>query len=433
MSRFFNFRQRERAFESLNRQLLEFSGAFSTITDVAQLVPTLVGKISDLLRVRESALFLLNNQRDKFEMKHCRNIELSPALRLRGDYYFTPNDKIVRWLLNNRKPFLMSTMPDVFGFFSEEERDILRFINAEVCVGMEAHNRFIGMLCLGRRSDGSDFEETDLQLLVTITAQAALAFENNRLQQEALEQLRAKRELEIAGELQRRLLPEKPPTGYPGLDIDGICIPSTEVGGDYFEFFPISDEKLGLVIGDVAGHGMSAGLLMGMAKSCVITAVKIDPSVSKVMDTLNSLIFELPDPRAMMTCLYALLDLKTGSFTFSNGGHVHPYYYDGKKDKLITLDGSSYPLGVRIEYTFPVEKLKLKPGDFVITCSDGFIESRDRGDEMFGYDRFLDSVYEHRKKNASDLIQSIRDDLFRFLSGNPHQDDLTLVMLKMKE
>ncbi|MCG8377146.1 MAG: SpoIIE family protein phosphatase, partial [Chlorobiales bacterium] len=272
-------RKKESAFTRLSKQLLEFSSAFSTITDVSQLVPTAIGKIRDIMGVKEAALFLKNKNNGRFELAYSRNIMLNPKLRIRGEYYFEEGDKLIRWLLTNRSAFLMSSMTDVFSYFPEEEQDILRFINAELCLGLEAHNRFIGLISLGRRIDGSEFQETEKQLLAPIAAQAALAIENYRLQQEALEQMRAKRELEIAGELQRRLLPDAPPHDIPELDINGLCIPSSEVGGDYYDYISLPDRKLAVVIGDVAGHGMSAGLLMGMAKSCINTAVKIDHSV----------------------------------------------------------------------------------------------------------------------------------------------------------
>jgi len=192
------FWKRDNPFLRLSRDLLEFSQAFSSVTDMSTLVPSIVGKIRDLVGVDAVALFLLDHQAEQFNLAHSRNIDLKPHLRIRGNYYFKRSDRIVRWLLNNRYPLVLSKMPEVLNFLNDEERDILRFVSTEACIPLEAHNRFIGMLCLGIKRDRTEYNENDLQLLIAISAQAALAFENNRLQTEAIERERMRRELEIA-------------------------------------------------------------------------------------------------------------------------------------------------------------------------------------------------------------------------------------------
>lgn len=424
--------RQDNAFDTLSRQLLEFSGAFSTITDVNQLVPTIIGKIRDIMNAGEAALFLRSANGERFDLAYSRDVELNPRLRIRGSYHFTSNDKIVRWLLTNRTAFAMSSMTDVFSYFPEDERDIIRFVGTELCFGLEAHNRFIGMLTLGRKRDGKEYQDIEIKLLSTITALAALALENTRLQMEALEQVRAKRELEIAGELQRRLLPSAPPTCYPQLDIAGLCIPSTEVGGDYFDFFELSETELGIVIGDVAGHGMSAGMLMGMAKSCISTAIKINSSVPQIMHALNAIIYDLEDRTAMMTCIFGVLNMEQNTLTFSNAGHLYPYYFRAREDRLSCVESTSYPLGIRADMNFPICQVKLEKGDFVLACSDGFIEAENRKNEMYGYDRLERVINENRTRSAAQLADAIKDDFSRFLGGQPHSDDLTLIVVRMK-
>lgn len=426
------WRKRENPFTLISRDLLEFSQAFSNVTEMDQLVPSVIGKLRHLIGVNEVSLFLINSGKERFELVHSRGVELKPQLRLRGGYYFAPEDKLTRWLLNNRFPFVMSTMGNVFQFFDEEERDILRFVSTEICVPLEAHNRFIGMLCLGPKKDGTPYSEVDQQLLAAVCAQAALAFENNRLQQEMIEKERLKREMEIAGELQQRLLPSVAPAGYPDLDLFGYCIPSSEVGGDYYDYFPLSEDRLALVVGDVAGHGMSAGLLMGMAKSCISTAIKIDPSCEQVMRTLNSLIFELDERHALMTFFYAVYDVEARSMTFSNAGHIYPYHYRAAEDRLISLESTGYPLGIREHYEFNKHTVSVEPGDFIALCSDGFIESRNRRNEEFGFEQLEESIFDHRRKGSKEVCTGVANDLFEFLSGRPHEDDLTFLVMKVK-
>ena len=425
------WRKRENPYELISRDLLEFSRAFSNVTEMDQLVPSVIGKLRDLIGVNEIALFLIDSESGNYELIHSRGIELKPQLRLRGSYHFEPDDKLTRWLLNNRYPFVASAMPDVFGFLEEEERDILRFVSAEICLPLEAHNRFIGMLCLGNKRDGKSYSDADLQLLAAVGAQAALAFENNRLQQAMIEKQRLEREFEIARELQQRLLPSDKPDGFPELDLFGYCLPSTEVGGDYYDYFPIGDGRLGLVVGDVAGHGMHAGFLMGMAKSCITTAVKIDPSCKQVMRMLNSLIFDLNERMAMMTFFYSIYHPGERTLVFSNAGHIYPYHYSASGDRVESVETTGYPLGVRADYPFSENTLQLEPGDFVVLCSDGLIEARNRRSEEFGFERLEDSIFSHREKTSREICEGVRSDLFSFLSGCRHEDDLTFLSLKL--
>lgn len=427
------WKRRLNPFSRMSRDILEFSQAFSYITDMNMLIPSVMGKIRELLEVDKAALFLRRAVSDRFDLIHSRDIELKPQLRIRKSYHFTRDDRIVRWFMTNRCPFVMSAMPGVFNFFSNEERDILRFISAEVCVPLEAHNSFIGVLCLGSKRNGKPFTELDLQLLTAIVAQAALAFENNRLQLEAIERERLKKELEIAGELQQRLLPNVPPHGYSAVDLHGFCVPCTEVGGDYYDYLPLNDKQLCLVLGDVAGHGMRSGLLMAMVKSCLVTTVQIDASCEQVMKNLNSLICGLGERRALMTFLYSYFDASDQTYTFSNAGQIYPYHYSKQDDSISTIESISYPLGVRSEYSFPMNSVRLEPGDFILTCSDGFVESQNRKMEEFGYERLEESIYNHRGKSARKLSESVKADLFTFLDGSPHEDDLTLLVLKIKE
>jgi sigma-B regulation protein RsbU (phosphoserine phosphatase) len=424
-------RKRE-AYDRLTRQLLEFGRAFSTVTDMSQLVPTMLGKIRDIMVCRSATLFLHSGDGKRYDLVHSRNVEINPRFRIRGGYYLTAQDKVIRWLLTNRTAFVLSKMTDIFNYFPEEERDILRFIDAEVIIGLEAHNRFIGILSVGRKDDGTDYDELELQLLMSISAQAALAFENNRLHFESLQQLRAKRELEIAGEMQRRLLPNIAPITFQELDINGFCIPSTEVGGDYYDYLMLNEEKMGVIIGDVAGHGMSAGMLMAMAKSCVNTAAFIDSSVGNVMGTLNKMVYDLEDRRAMMTAIYGVFDRASSTFTYSNAGHIFPYFYNHGTDKVETIESSSYPLGIRDSYAFPEQSFTLNNGDFILTCSDGLIEAMNKRGEIYGFERLHDIITQYRKCPSAELLSSIKDDFFSFLNGQPHADDLTLLAIRKK-
>jgi sigma-B regulation protein RsbU (phosphoserine phosphatase) len=150
------------------------------------------------------------------------------------------------------------------------------------------------------------------------------------------------------------------------------------------------------------------------------------------MHALNAIIYDLEDRTAMMTCIFGVLNMEHNTLTFSNAGHLYPYYFRAREDRLSCVESTSYPLGIRADMNFPICQVKLERGDFVLACSDGFIEAENRKSEMYGYERFERVINENRTRTATQLADAIKDDFSRFLGGQPHSDDLTLIVLRMK-
>ena len=249
---------------------------------------------------------------------------------------------------------------------------------------------------------------------------------------EVVENERIKQELLTASTIQLSMLPVADPK-IPGYEIVSHFRPAKEVGGDYYDYFPLGDDRLAIVIGDVSGEGISAGLLMAMAKSCLLNQIRVSPDVPKVMYAMNNMVYEALRKRLLMTLCYSVLDIPSRTLTFASAGHHFPYLYSKKGGKLSELESIAYPLGVRRDSTYRAKRIELGPGDYLVFYTDGIIEARNQDGEEFGFERFERVILSHTISSAREMRDGILKELHEFSRGEPQFDDITLVIIKVKE
>ncbi len=244
------------------------------------------------------------------------------------------------------------------------------------------------------------------------------------------ERERQKVELETARGIQTSILPDLP-AQLNGVRLAHAYLPATEVGGDFYDVLALEDGRLAVAVGDVAGHGVSSGLVMSMAKSALAVQVTFDPEVEPVFTTLNRLVFQSARRRLLATLCYALLDPERRELTYASAGHLFPYRLTPAGD-VQPLESISYPLGVRPEIRVRVRAARLEPGDCLFLFSDGVVEARAPGsDELFGFERLEASLARHAPAGVDALRRGVLDDLERFTGPGPRGDDLTLLVLQL--
>ncbi len=244
------------------------------------------------------------------------------------------------------------------------------------------------------------------------------------------ERERQRVELETARQIQSSILPELPPS-LNGVEIAHAYRPATEVGGDFYDVLALADGRLALAVGDVAGHGVSSGLVMSMARSALAVQVTFDPEVAAVFRTMNRMVYQTARKRLLTTLSYALLDPRRRQLRFASAGHLFPYRIaaDGRVD---ALESVAYPLGVRDPLPVRVEGVPLASGDTLFFYSDGVVEARrDGSDELYGFDRLEDSLRRHAAGGPAALRDGLLADLERFTGGAPREDDQTILALRV--
>jgi serine phosphatase RsbU (regulator of sigma subunit) len=280
-----------------------------------------------------------------------------------------------------------------------------------------------------------------LEIITGISQQAALAIQNDLLQREMREQERLEREMQLAREIQRAFLPQTVPD-LPGWDLKVRWRTAREVGGDFYDYFELPGNRLGLVIADVADKGMPAALFMTLVRTLVRATVKEIDSPADVLERANDII--VPDaPSGMfVTIFYAVLDLDTGELEFANAGHNLPVVLRGRTCRLELLRGGGMALGVEEGNRIQRWKTRLEPGDHLVLYTDGVTEAFSPLGEPFGEARLYQIIErtaacqaqnEGAALGAQDLLESIDQAVLEFIADSTPSDDLTLLVLKRQE
>jgi sigma-B regulation protein RsbU (phosphoserine phosphatase) len=244
------------------------------------------------------------------------------------------------------------------------------------------------------------------------------------------ERERQRVELETARRIQSSILPELPPQ-LNGVELAHAYLPATEVGGDFYDVLALEDGRLALAVGDVAGHGVSSGLVMSMAKSALSVQVTFSPEVADVFRTLNRTVYQTARKRLLATLCYAVLDPVRRELLYASAGHLFPYRID-REGKVVALESISYPLGVRADSEVIAKEAHLDAGDTLFLFSDGIVEAR-RGDsdEQFGFERLESTLARLAHEPVSRIRDGVLAEVERFSGQGPREDDQTVLVLRL--
>jgi sigma-B regulation protein RsbU (phosphoserine phosphatase) len=290
-----------------------------------------------------------------------------------------------------------------------------------------------GLLAVGdkesRRGVGP-FAASDRRTLGLFANQAAIALENARLHLQALEKERLEREMQLAADIQRRILPRGAPQ-VPGYELVGWNRPARQIGGDYYDLFQRQDGQVGLVVGDVSGKGMPAALMVSTLHSALhllLDQVGIGPSL---LEMLNRHVFESSASNKFITLLLAELEPESGRLTYLNAGHNPALLlrHSAAAD-LVELGASGLPIGVLAGSRFLAREVTLEPGDLLCIYSDGITEAESAANEEFGTERLLALLREHRDRPLAEVLEAVQSSTGSFSAGLPQGDDQTLVLLR---
>jgi phosphoserine phosphatase RsbU/P len=293
---------------------------------------------------------------------------------------------------------------------------------SELDIPLKIRGRLIGVFNF-QHQEKNAFTDSRIQLLEALAGHVATAIENARLfGNERKEKDRMISELNEARSVQLSLFPAWTPD-ISGFEISGLCIPCREVGGDWFDYIPLPDGKLGLVLGDVSGKGTGAALLMSSARSIIRMFAEQGLSPAEVLLNVNRiLVTDLPRTR-FVTMIYAIIDSASKSILFSNAGHLPPIFIDSNDLRFLDSD-SGLPLGIQ-EGTFAEQRVEMSSGNRLLLYSDGITEAMNSVSEEYGDGRLKEHM-----TNPAASIQSLLDSVNVFLNGFPASDDMTVVMIK---
>jgi phosphoserine phosphatase RsbU/P len=302
-------------------------------------------------------------------------------------------------------------------------------LRSVLCVPLLVKGVTIGVIYVDNRLQAGIFTPDDLELLSAISSTAAIAIENARLYQVAVEKGRMERELQVAREVQTSLIPSDLPV-IGGWEFAAFWQPALEVGGDFYDFVRIDLDHISIAIADVSDKGMGAALFMALARSLVRASAASSDSPARSITQANRLICADSSNGMFVTLFYAVLNQETGALTYVNAGHNPPLLFHSRERKLDELARTCMALGVDASLEIKQQMVPLELGDLLLMYTDGVPEAANADENEFGMDRLRRIVLDNSRLPAREIVRVIQRSLQGFLLQTPQSDDITIVALK---
>ena len=279
-------------------------------------------------------------------------------------------------------------------------------------------------------------EQEPIRVVVSHEDITALKLAEETVRKREKERDRLRHSLELAREVQQILLPKDNP-GIAGLDVAGKSMYCDETGGDYYDFIELKEndnEKLGVVVGDVAGHGISAALLMATVRSALRQRLASPGSISQVIaDVNNQLVGDFAESGQFATLFYLAADPSRRAIEWVRAGHDPAICYDPAADKFIELDGFGMALGVEKDSQYEENRhTDFSRGSIIVLGTDGIWETRNESGRMFGRPALYDVIRKHSAAGADDIMEVTFEQIKKFSKASELEDDLTLVVIKFQ-
>jgi len=301
-------------------------------------------------------------------------------------------------------------------------------VHTMMAVPLQAKDRIIGLIYLDSPFILREFTKDDLSLLTVMANVAAIRIENARLAEvEAVERI-MKRDLDQAADIQGRMLPDHAPN-VPGVELAGFNLPCRTVGGDYYDFFPYPDGKVGLTLGDVSGKGMPASLMMAELHARVQVLAEDPGDLGPFMVRLNKTTCAKCPSNRFVTFFFCVLNPDTGDLSYANAGHNPPILVRANGTAEM-LDGGGPVLGILAAAPYQEMRAKLDHGDMLVLYSDGVTEANNPDFEQFDDERFIQVLKQHRHQPATAIVEAVTRAVTEFCAGAAQADDITLAVAK---
>jgi serine phosphatase RsbU (regulator of sigma subunit)/pSer/pThr/pTyr-binding forkhead associated (FHA) protein len=300
-------------------------------------------------------------------------------------------------------------------------------IRSMICAPMMGTDGLpLGVIQIDTLNQRARFNDQDLEVLASVASQAAIAIDNAKMHEQVLAQRAMQRDMELARRMQRTLLPSKPPE-VPGYFFFDYYQPARHVGGDYYDYVQLPGGRYAVIVGDVAGKGVPAALLMARLSADVRFSLASEKDPAKAVQQINEGFAHHDWQDKFVTMIAAVLDPQTSEMTMVNAGHMAPFLRQrGGNVEEIGEEAAGLPLGVAPGFEYESYSLKLEPGDLLTIFTDGFSEAMNSERELYGLER-LKTQLASPKVHVVDFGKHILDDVSRFVNGYDQSDDMCLV------
>ena len=304
---------------------------------------------------------------------------------------------------------------------------------ARIAVPVRMKNEIVGVLLLGPRDGPERYTAAERRGLSSVAEVFALMIENSRLTERALEQEKLRRDLALAAEVQRRLLPPQPP-GNGAATLAGFTLPARTVGGDYYDFLDLGGGRIGIAVADVSGKGIAAALLMSVVQASLrVISAEGEVPLSQLAEKMNRFLYRSSGAAKYATFFYAQIEEGGRRLRFVNAGHNPPYLVRTTEAGMKTteLGAGGPPLGLFPEAKYEEANLELVPGDLMVAFTDGVPEALNTEGEEFGEERLKGLLHVSNGCGAEEISVRISNQVRDWIGVAEQYDDVTVVVMKV--
>ncbi|HEX3049920.1 MAG TPA: GAF domain-containing SpoIIE family protein phosphatase [Aggregatilineaceae bacterium] len=403
--------------------LYEITRTLNSTLDLDEVLENIMDRVIEVTGAERGFLMIHEDQKDDLVFKVARGINRSDL----ESPEFQVSTTIVKRVVADRKG-LLTDNAQFDARFASGQSIMLLGLRSILCVPIMIKEMLIGLVYVDNRLQAGLFNAEHLALLTAFASQSGVAIENARLYKVAVEKGRMEKELQMAHDIQRGLLPRVLPT-IPGYEIAADWKSAREVAGDFYDCFNLPDNRLGVVIADVSDKGAPAAIFMAVARSLIRGNALTASTPEAMLKQTNQVILSDTQSGMFVTVYYTIVHAD-GKIIGVNAGHNLPLLYHTKQQRHEFLPRGGYPLGWFEDLPVAAVEYHLEPGDVLVYYTDGLIEAENLSAEPYGEERLLDIVRSSAELPATEILKRITDSMIAFMGAAPPFDDTTLIVVR---
>lgn len=407
-------------------RILDATRAIGALVDLDGLLGRIAGVATDVLDCERATVFLVDAARGEIVSRVATGIAGSPIREIRLPVGSGIAGEVAR---SGRGVNIADPYSDP-RFNADFDRQSGFQTTSLLTLPLLGHDGAIVGVLQALNKRGGPFGDRDEWLLSTLSVQAGVAIERQGLLEAAAVKQRMQRDLDVARDIQRALLPKSPPE-VAGYEVAGWTRPADETGGDCFDWFPAGDGRVALVIGDATGHGIGPALISSEARALLRATIAQTRDLATIVPRVNDLLSEDLREGTFFTAFVGFLDPVSAEVEYTSAGHGPILAFDAASGSVVEHPTHGTPLGMfpGMDYD-PATRVAIRPGDMLLLFTDGFLEWARPDGEAFGTERLAEVVRSVRRQPAAEIIRAVYDAVVAFSEGTPQADDCTAVVVK---
>jgi len=421
-----------RLYDNLTKRIDELSALYKISQAIAQstadedILTHIIESLANSMEVEKASIIIYDEQTGELKIEAARGLPEFVGV----GYKIDPENSIVGRVFHSGKPLMAGDIE------KEETRHVLARdkdykTDSFICIPIIYKNKIIGVLSLTDKKNREKFDSFDLRVLTTASSQIAETFQSVQNRRYAEIQKRLSREIEIASEIQKKILP-KIPEEYREHRLGAYNRPAKEVGGDFYDFYKCDANKYAVLVADISGKGIPAAIFMGSARNIIRAEMNVDTMPSHLLKSTNSLIYRESEFGMFVTLFYAVIDSHNKIVTFGSAGHDDQMLFRKRTKEVVRLNAKGTALGIVEDQEFEEKVIMYEPGDLLVMFTDGVIEclgGRDLDIEK-GEVRLAELSFRYIDEGPQALIEHLKQDLDNTSVERDFRDDFTIFAIQ---